>query len=261
MRRRWLVLALVAGLVGGEGFASAAGEPAAAPRSADGGADQTEQEPPESEAPAGDEAELSEYEPVDLAAVAADREGLEGIYRQQKIVARAEEPGAADYLSYAIKTWFETLTRRVVLPSLAPKTVLVLIASVVIASALTVFAWFLLALVGQRRPRRRATLAGPLVGEPADGPLDATAWWRIFGQRLRSGDADAALEALWWWLARSLAGSEADPSWTGRELLRRAERLDLRDSVGRLDRLRYGPEGAALGEVERLASRLEASLS
>ncbi|MEO1085491.1 MAG: hypothetical protein AAFY88_14725, partial [Acidobacteriota bacterium] len=70
-----------------------------------------------------------------------------------------------------------------------------------------------------------------------DGSLD---WRAELERRLADGDADGALDALWWWLAARLGVDDAEASWTTPELARRAGRRDLMPLVRRWDRLVYG---------------------
>jgi hypothetical protein len=126
------------------------------------------------------------------------------------------------------------------------------------------------------RARRRAALAaGPAIaaaaapteergGAPAGaaggGSWDAFEWRREIDRQLAEGRVAEALRATWWWLARSLAGEAAEPTWTGRELLRWSRREDLRQLLRQLDLMAYGPRRPAAGEVRGLTQRLEAAL-
>ncbi len=107
---------------------------------------------------------------------------------------------------------------------------------------------------------------GAAEGAAAAAPGEAAAWdadgWRAELDRcLSAGQVHAAMRALWWWLARSLAGPLAEPTWTGRELLSRTRRDDLRSLVRRLDALTYGPRLPAVDEVRQLRASLEAALA
>jgi hypothetical protein len=145
---------------------------------------------------------------------------------------------------------------------------------IVIAAALAAVAAALLARAWWARRRRRRAgrggpAAGPAAGEAAAGGgrgserdlWDAAAWRRELERRLAEQRLPEALRATWWWLARSLAGARAEPTWTGRELLRWSRREDLRDLVRQLDRMTYGPLPPVADEVRRLATRLEAALA
>jgi len=116
----------------------------------------------------------------------------------------------------------------------------------------------------QGAPGRQET--GAAAGARGDGggaaaaAWGAAAWRRELDRRLAEERVAEALRATWWWLARSLAGARAEPTWTGRELLRWSRRDDLRELVRQLDVLTYGPRPARCAEVRRLALRLEAAL-
>jgi hypothetical protein len=89
----------------------------------------------------------------------------------------------------------------------------------------------------------------------------ATAWRAELERRLAAGHIAEALEALWWWLARSVAASQAEPAWTSRDLVARSRREDLRDLVRRLDAFTYGPRRPAVEDLRRLVGGLEEALS
>lgn len=109
-----------------------------------------------------------------------------------------------------------------------------------------------------RRPEPESRLAEAL---PTGARRDAAAWRAELERRLAAGSAAEALEAAWWWLARSLAGDRADADWTSRDLLAHAPRPELAPLVRALDRLIYGPRRPAVDDVRRLVGRLEEALS
>ncbi|MEL7058925.1 MAG: hypothetical protein AAGN46_02745 [Acidobacteriota bacterium] len=91
----------------------------------------------------------------------------------------------------------------------------------------------------------------PVAASGSEAP--ARDWEREAHERLAAGRAAAALEAIWWWLAcRLLPQRTVDPSWTSRELLVRAERLDLAAAVRRLDRQIYGEGEPAVDDVRAM---------
>ncbi|HWZ85701.1 MAG TPA: hypothetical protein VN032_05830 [Thermoanaerobaculia bacterium] len=91
---------------------------------------------------------------------------------------------------------------------------------------------------------------------------DRAGWRREVELRLSRGDVAGALEALWWWLAASLAvGAPIDESWTTRELLDRARRPDLSQPGARLDTLMYGRRGPSAEDVTACLRRFEEGLS
>jgi hypothetical protein len=120
-----------------------------------------------------------------------------------------------------------------------------------------------------RGGRRAASAGANLELSPAlpggEAAWDAAAWRRHRDRALAEGRLAEALRATWWWLARSLAGSRAEPTWTGRDLLAAAGRTDLRPLVAGLDALVYGPQrcdGAAANRaLRRLIGELEEVLA
>ncbi len=119
---------------------------------------------------------------------------------------------------------------------------------------------------------RRPQEPSPVRTLPAVGAGDAerrdAAWWEgELRRRLAAEELGAALEALWWWLARVLesglagagtaAPADVERSWTSRELISRAGRPDLRPLVGRLDRLIYGPDVPTAGALRRMFGDLK----
>jgi hypothetical protein len=104
----------------------------------------------------------------------------------------------------------------------------------------------------------------PSVGPNAPAPrkgLSPSGWRTEVEARLSRGEASAALEAAWWWLATSLLPGEVDPAWTTRELLGVAGRQDLGRPARTLDRLLYGPEQPRPHDVRRLMADLERVLT
>jgi hypothetical protein len=133
--------------------------------------------------------------------------------------------------------------------------------AVLVAAALL---WLIAARL-RRRPVERE--AEPVVAAAAPAALlDAAGWRAELERRLAAGEIPGALEALWWWLARSLAGPRAEPDWTSRDLVARFRRDDsrqddLRDLVRRLDAFTYGPRPPAAEDLWTLLGRLEETLA
>jgi Na+-transporting methylmalonyl-CoA/oxaloacetate decarboxylase gamma subunit len=139
----------------------------------------------------------------------------------------------------------------------------------VLWAAVAVFAALVFLLIARAvlsRLRRRA------VGEETEAPTgaapaasavswDAAGWRAELERRLAAGRTPDALEALWWWLARSLAGPEAAADWTSRDLVARSRRDDLRHLVRRLDAFTYGPRPPEIEDLRGLVGRLEAALA
>ena len=112
-----------------------------------------------------------------------------------------------------------------------------------------------------RRPQTPEALAGVAAATAAGRELDAAGWRAELDRRLAAGRTAEALEAAWWWLARSLAGSRAEPDWTSRDLMTRVGRPDLAGLVRRLDAFIYGPRRPALDDVRGLVACLEEALT
>ncbi len=113
-----------------------------------------------------------------------------------------------------------------------------------------------------RRPQVPAVLAGVAATTATTGrELDAAGWRAELERRLAAGRTAEALEAVWWWLARSLAGSRAEPDWTSRDLMTQAGRPDVAGLIRRLDAFIYGPCRPALEDVRGLVARLEEALT
>lgn len=133
----------------------------------------------------------------------------------------------------------------------------------VVALAGLALAWALVgALVGRRAAVRPVPAVTTRPAAPGEGMRlrEREEWRRELEARLERGDAAAALEALWWWLARSLSGAAVQSSWTSRELLAHAGRLDLAPLAASLDRLLYGSARPGVDDVRRLAGRMQAVL-
>ncbi|HEX4953945.1 MAG TPA: hypothetical protein VF017_11195 [Thermoanaerobaculia bacterium] len=115
----------------------------------------------------------------------------------------------------------------------------------------------------RRLPQRRRSQEASSVtlAEAADRRhRDAPGWWREVEARLTAGDVEGALGAGWWWLATRL-GTEAEPSWTTRELVRRAGRPELLPVVRPFDAFTYGARRPRVEEVRGLLERLAEVLS
>jgi hypothetical protein len=126
--------------------------------------------------------------------------------------------------------------------------------------------WLLITLILRRRTRGEEKEEPVTAATAPAAPLDAAGWRAELERRLAEGRIPEALEALWWWLARSLAGSRAEPDWTSRDLVARSRRDDLpgdqlRDLVRRLDAFTYGPRPPAPDDLRALLGRLEETLA
>ncbi|HXB55447.1 MAG TPA: hypothetical protein VN461_11725 [Vicinamibacteria bacterium] len=117
--------------------------------------------------------------------------------------------------------------------------------SVLLALVLVLIVAALVRMVVQTRRARRMVPAAPelLPARAASVPERDRAAWRLeIDRRLAAGDVAGALEAIWWWFARSVSAIPVDQSWTSRELLVRCDRGDLAPQAWALDRLLYGAE-------------------
>jgi hypothetical protein len=177
-------------------------------------------------------------------------------------VERAPVPAESSYVGELGRAAQEALTRALLKAGealhLSPR---VLWVAVAVLAALVVLL-IVRAVVSRLRRRtageeREAVVASPV---PA-APRDAAGWRAELERRLAAGRTPDALEALWWWLARSLAGPEAAADWTSRDLVARSRRDDLRDLVRRLDAFTYGPRPPEIEDLRGLVGRLEAVLA
>ncbi len=207
--------------------------------------------------------------PLLFPAAAADRRVLAKVLADSH-VDRQPRPPAASYLRELLAALYERLARFVLHAVHLHTLTLIWYAALAVAGLAALFALSTTAKAawdarrGRRRkaPRQTDRAAEPPGGTPAgqDAVRDAAGWRSEVERSLGTGDVQAALRALWWWLARSLAGPRADPTWTGRELLSSARRDDLRSLVRRLDSLTYGPRPPAVEDVRQLCASLEAEL-
>lgn len=139
------------------------------------------------------------------------------------------------------------------------------IAAGLVALAVAALVWMLLALL---RRRRQATLRE--AGAAGSGPVPTVAAWdaeawraeleRCLSEERSEERIGEALRAAWWWLARSIAGPEAEPDWTSRDLLARTRKRELRDLLRRLDALTFGADRPGLADLRRLAEQIRGAL-
>jgi hypothetical protein len=182
----------------------------------------------------------------------------------------ATNPAGPPFTSY-LGAWIEALMRWIAgffaeSPAIARGILnaAVIIAIVAAALALTLVALAIVRRVRNRGPRGRSAprLDGTETPEVAPLPRDRFAWRAEIEARLSRGDISGALEAFWWWLASALPlESEADASWTTRELLVTARRHELLGLVGALDVLMYGPRTPLPEDVTACLARFEEKLA
>jgi hypothetical protein len=198
-----------------------------------------------------------------LPAATADRAALARLLTESGVERHADSPSWTAYLVSLVEAalrWFSARMKSLPV-SLDPTW------AGVLAWLLAALALSMLVVYGLRRANRRRR-RGPALQSLGDDRSerrttlnqDREAWRLELEAALSSGNAARALAALWWWLARSLCGPQAEASWTSRELLLRAGREDLRPLTKELDRLTYGESAPASAEVRGLWRRLEQSV-
>lgn len=115
--------------------------------------------------------------------------------------------------------------------------------------------------------RRRSRLAPNPSSSAIPGPAphtlswDTARWRQELQHRIEGADVAGSLEAVWWWLARSLLGSRVQDSWTSGDLLSSSNRAGLKEPVRRLERMMYGTRTPSLEEVLDLVQSLERQLA
>jgi hypothetical protein len=177
-------------------------------------------------------------------------------------VERTPAPPEGSYLGELGHAFQEALVRAILrgaeMLHLMRTTFLAIAVVVMLAAVLLIVR----ALLPRLRQRSRRPEPGALASTPAAAAArDAAGWRAELERRLAEGRTAEALEAAWWWLARSLAGDGAEPDWTSRDLVARARRPDLAPLVRWLDGLTYGPRRPALDDVRSLVGRLEEVLA
>jgi len=198
-----------------------------------------------------------------LPAAAADagalQRALQGVERERP------SPSAAAYLAMVMERAARALSR--LLQPLAealhlgqPVVVLVSRAALAIAGILLAVLLVRVLRASRRRPAGVPAVLETRAASAAVPHSRAAAWRTELDVRLGAGDVAGGLEALWWFLARSVAAADVDPSWTSQDVLSRAGREDLGPLAARLDRLVYGPVRPALADVRALLAGVERAL-
>lgn len=199
----------------------------------------------------------------------ADVEELREVFQEYRIQTTPEKPSAMIYLrdvTYAVlEAFIDRLGTGLVglvatVAAVGAQTLLLL--TLVLLIAVLVRALYL------HYQRRRAgtgiespvTASRSRTGEEPEG-RDDVEWTEELRRRLAAGEVAPACEALWWWLAVTLVPERVERSWTSRELLKRAGRIDLRAPAARLDRMIYGAESPEMEDVQRLWDDLDQAAS
>lgn len=207
-------------------------------------------------------------DPAPLATAVADPEVVERVLRETGVDRRVPGPSWAGYAQDLIEAAVEGLVdwMRPFLKQLAPLfggdlEIPALVLLIAIAVTL-VYLFVRAAVVRFRRRAPKPDAAFGVAREVAPAAVEDRAYWRRrLTALLANGDVAPALEAVWWWLARSLSGPGASPTWTSRELLALARRPDLLPLATSLDRMIYGGSLPRPEEVRELVARFEKALA
>jgi hypothetical protein len=194
---------------------------------------------------------------------AADLPVLRRVLEETRVDQTVPTPGWSGYAAAVAEAFFEWL--RGVFPRLprldwiATRLGWFAVAIVGLLVLLIVVALLRMAAGGLRRPRAQPGSPPPAPARPAP-ERDRGAWRAEVDRRLAAADVAGALEALWWWFARSISAARVDPAWTSQELLAHCGRRDLAPFATTLDRLLYGSERPGPQDVRGFLGRLEAAL-
>lgn len=225
---------------------------------------------PAQEAATPPDAEARAVEPTALEALrltAGDHALASEVVSEGEVVRRHHQPGWGDYARALFTRLGTGLARRLLAgaEALGGRGFWSLAGKVLMAGALAaLLAWLVhLALRWYRRAEGETTAQPtPLATLPAaPHHHDAAAFRQQVDGHLAAGRIGEALEAVWWWLAATVARDGADPAWTGRELVERSGRRDLVADVRTLDLLLYGPRRPLAGDVERFVRHLDGVLA
>ena len=194
---------------------------------------------------------------------AADPELVRRVLQESGVDQRVPGPGLAAYAESLIEALWRRLTDllRPFGPRLLPHMEWLAFA---LAGAALLFLVILLARALVRRRPRASDAPAPLLAAERSEPRhwrDREAWARAFEERCAKGDVAAALEAIWWFLATSIAPSEVDPAWTSGELLAESGRQDLTTVARGLDRMIYGSQRPAAPDLRHFFGRLREALA
>lgn len=169
----------------------------------------------------------------------------------------ARWPGPTEYLAdvaLRFQRWLFGWIEGAVPAWLASEALWLGVVYAIAALALIGLALYVVRRLAERGGSRRTEPARPVA--PIEGPSEPPgpdAWHSRFRSAVAGERWRAALEALWWWTATTLAPTGLSPAWTTDELVRRSARDGLRRPLGDLDRFRFGgvtPDRIALSELE-----------
>lgn len=178
-------------------------------------------------------------------------------------VARAPEPPQSSYVAELSQAFWRAVADLIVRAGEAlglGSEAQVWIMGGLVVLALIAVGWMLVSLLNRRRSDSQATEGAVSGPAPVRATWDAAAWQAELERCLAEERIGEALRAAWWWLARSIAGPEAEPDWTSRELAARTRRRELRDLLRRLDTLTFGADRPELPDVRRLAEQIRGAL-
>ena len=134
-----------------------------------------------------------------------------------------------------------------------------------IAAGALVLLFLVVALVRRlrRQDRHPAEVASEetSISTAMEASKQPSEWRASVEDCLRDGDARGAIEALWWYLLASLGSERGSKTRTGRDLLRKLGRHDLRPVVLRLEHATYGPLSPPIGLARELVVAVDEALA
>jgi hypothetical protein len=216
--------------------------------------------------PALGSAAVAQNRPAEFRFETADSDLVERLARENAVDTAVPRRGVFAYLGHLghrLAIWFMDLLLQP-LGRYAKGVGNAIGATALVAAVLTAV---LLLVVGLRYlvRRRRTPLASASSAIPGPAPQlsawDTARWRQELQHRIEVADVAGSIEAVWWWLARSLLGSRVQDSWTSGELLSSANRAGLKEPVRRLERMMYGTRTPSLEEILDLVRSLERQLA
>ncbi len=205
--------------------------------------------------------------PVAAGFEAADRELIQGIVREGAIDTSVPRRGVMAYLAHLTNRLLIFLTDLLRPLGRYTQGAGIAVGRTAVAAALLTASVLLClgtrSLLRRRRPRPASPPSSSALADP-ELPLrawDTARWRQELQDRIERSDVAGSLEALWWWLARSLLGERVMVSWTSSDLLSGANRAGLKEPVRRLERMMYGSRRPPLDEVRDLLQSLERQLA